>query len=211
MNNIVDNTKEELEGIDDSPDLEMHDYPLDNLLIRDVPRSVYEVCRRIEQEQYIMDPDFQRDFVWGLEKQSRLIESLLMRIPLPVFYLAERHDGKIIVIDGLQRLTTISRYLKNEFALRIMDDANEFLSGKKFQDLPVKLQNRLEDTRLIMYVLDEKVPERARLDIFERVNGGTPPISSANEKLYVLRRCNQNVEISRGGKIFSSRNRRQPE
>jgi hypothetical protein len=165
---------EEPEGIDDSPDLEMHDYPLDNLLIRDVPRSVYEVYRRIEQGQYIMDPDFQRDFVWGLDKQSRLIESLLMRIPLPVFYLAERYDGKIIVIDGLQRLTTISRYLRNEFALRSMDKTNASLSGKKFQDLPAKLQYRLEDTRLIMYVLDEKVPERARLDIFERVNGGTP-------------------------------------
>jgi hypothetical protein len=173
MDSIADNPKEELEGIDDSPDLEMHDYPLDNLLIRDVPRSVYEVFRRIEQGQYIMDPDFQRDFVWDLDKQSRLIESLLMRIPLPVFYLAERYDGKIIVIDGLQRLTTISRYLKNEFALRSMSLENTSLSGLKFKDLSVKLQNRLEDTRLIMYVLDEKVPERARLDIFERVNGGT--------------------------------------
>jgi hypothetical protein len=102
-----------------------------------------------------MDPDFQRDFIWGLEKQSCLMESLLMRIPLPVFYLAERYDGKIIVIDGLQRLTTISRYLKNEFALRGMSSANTSLSGKKFRDLPVKLQNRLEDTRLIMYVLKE--------------------------------------------------------
>ncbi|MDR2445468.1 MAG: DUF262 domain-containing protein [Spirochaetaceae bacterium] len=174
MDTIVDNTNEEPEGIDNSPDLEMHNYPLDNLLIRDVPRSVYEVCRRIEQGQYIMDPDFQRDFVWGLDKQSSLIESLLMRIPLPVFYLAERYDGRIIVIDGLQRLTTISRYLKNEFALRGLGKTNISLLGKKFQDLPVKLQNRLEDTRLIMYVLDEKVPERARLDIFERVNGGTP-------------------------------------
>jgi hypothetical protein len=173
MDDINDKTIEEPEGIDNSPDLEMHDYPLDNLLIRDVPRSVFEVFRRIEQGQYIMDPDFQRDFVWELDKQSRLIESLLMRIPLPVFYLAERDDGKIIVIDGLQRLTTISRYLRNEFSLRNLDSSNTSFSGLKFKDLPAKLQNRLEDTRLIMYVLDEKVPERARLDIFERVNGGT--------------------------------------
>jgi hypothetical protein len=168
--------KEELDGLDDSPDLEMHDYPLDSLLIRDMPRSVHEVCRRIEQGNYILDPDFQRDFIWPPEKQSRLIESLLMRIPLPVFYLAERNDGKVIVIDGLQRLTTISRFLNNEFALRgkDMDSANNYFSGKKFKDLPTKLQNRLEDTQLIMYILDEKVPERARLDIFERVNGGTP-------------------------------------
>lgn len=164
--------EEELEGIEDSAELEMHNYPLDSLLIRSEPRSVHEICRRIEQGLYVMDPDFQRDFIWKPEKQSRLIESLLMRIPLPVFYLAERDDGKVIVIDGLQRLTTISNFLKDAFALRYLDQANLPFRGKYFKDLPVKLQTRLEDTQLIIYILDEKVPERARLDIFERVNGG---------------------------------------
>jgi hypothetical protein len=152
----------------------MHDYPLDSLLIRNETRTVHDICRRIEQGNYIMDPDFQRDYIWDAEKQSRLIESLLMRIPLPVFYMAERYDGKVIVIDGLQRLTTISRYLNNDFSLRYLNTANNIFTDKKFNDLPVKLQNRLEDTQLIIYILDEKVPERARLDIFERVNGGVP-------------------------------------
>lgn len=173
--NIEVRTGEELlEGVDTSDDLEMHNYPLDSLLIRSEPRSVHEVCRRISQGLYIMDPDFQRDFIWKPDKQSRLIESLLMRIPLPVFYLAEREDGKVIVIDGLQRLTTISNFLDNAFALRHLDAANTSFYGKYFKDLPTKLQTRLEDTQLIIYILDEKVPERARLDIFERVNGGTP-------------------------------------
>lgn len=162
------------EGIESSDELEMHNYPLDSLLIRSETRSVHEVCRRIEQGLYIMDPDFQRDFIWKSDKQSRLIESLLMRIPLPVFYLAERDDGKVIVIDGLQRLTTISNFLNNAFGLRHLDQANMPFYGKYFKDLPVKLQTRLEDTQLIIYILDEKVPERARLDIFERVNGGMP-------------------------------------
>ena len=162
------------EGVDVSDELEMHNYPLDSLLIRSEPRSVHEVCRRIRKGSYIMDPDFQRDFIWPSDKQSRLIESLLMRIPLPVFYLAEREDGKVVVIDGLQRLTTISNFLDNAFALRHLDSANMPFYGKYFKDLPMKLQTRLEDTQLIIYILDEKVPERARLDIFERVNGGTP-------------------------------------
>lgn len=165
---------EEPEGMDVSDDLEMKDYPLDSLLIRSDPRTVFEVCRRIKQNHYVMDPDFQRDFIWSSDKQSRLIESLLMRIPLPVFYLAERDDGKIIVIDGLQRLTTISNFLDNAFALRYLDEGNVAFYGKYFKDLSPKLQSRLEDTQLILYILDEKVPERARLDIFERVNGGTP-------------------------------------
>lgn len=165
---------EEPEGMDTSSDLEMQDYPLDNLLIRSETRTVHDICRRIDQGLYIMDPDFQRDFIWNLEKQSRLIESLLMRIPLPVFYLAERGDGKVIVIDGLQRLTTISNYIKNGFSLRKLDQENIPFYGKYFKDLSVKLQTRLEDTQLIIYLLDEKIPERARLDIFERVNGGVP-------------------------------------
>lgn len=51
-----------------------------------------------------MNPDFQRDFVWSPDKQSKLIESCVMRIPLPVLYVAEGDDGRITVVDGLQRL-----------------------------------------------------------------------------------------------------------
>lgn len=159
---------------DDTTDLEMEDYPLDSLLIRSESRSIHEVYRRITQGQYIMDPDFQRDFVWPHPKQSKLVESILMRIPLPVFYLAERHDGKIIVIDGLQRLTTITRYLEDKFSLRRLDKGNAALNGMKFSMLSTKLQNRIEDTQLILYLLDEKVPDKAKFDIFQRVNEGTP-------------------------------------
>jgi len=95
-----------------------------------------------------------------------------MRIPLPVFYLAERHDGKIIVVDGLQRLTTIHRFINNKFSLKYLDESNGNILGKKFDDLDPKLKTRIEDTNLILYLIDEKVPERAKLDIFERVNGG---------------------------------------
>ena len=77
-----------------------------------------------------------------------------------------------MVVDGLQRLTTFSRYLNNKFSLR--DIQNKHLSGKQFKDLPPKLQGRLEDTNLTLYLIDASAPERARLDIFERVNGGVP-------------------------------------
>ena len=146
------------------------DYPIDGLLIRSETRTVYGVVRRIEQGFYVMDPDFQRDFIWKPDKQSRLIESVIMRIPLPVFYLAEDEEGKMIVVDGLQRLSTFERFLKNELKLRLPD--REKLHGKRFSDLGPKLQNRIEDSNLTFYIMDARVPERARLDIFERVNGG---------------------------------------
>jgi hypothetical protein len=120
-----------------------------------------------------MDPDFQRDFIWNTAKQSKLVESMIMRIPLPVFYLAEREDGKAVVVDGLQRLSTFRDFLAGELRLTGLYLARE-LNGKTFADLSPKLQNRVEDTQLILYLIDSKVPEQAKLDIFERVNGGVP-------------------------------------
>jgi hypothetical protein len=175
-------TEELNELFDERPDVEGLDgggadlagqYPIDSVLIRQEARSVFEVVRRIRDDRFIMDPDFQRDFIWDLDKQSKLIESMLLRIPLPVFYLAEREDGKTIVVDGLQRLSTFSRYLADEFPLRPLELAPE-LKGQKFSQLAPKLRNRLEDAQLILYVIDPKVPEQAKLDIFDRVNGGVP-------------------------------------
>lgn len=162
-----------VEGVDNSAPEQFGDYPLDSVLIRQETRTVFEIVRRIRDEKFIMDPDFQRDFIWPLEKQSKLIESMVMRIPLPVFYLAEREDGKTVVVDGLQRLTTFLRFLDGEFALRGLALAAP-LNGLRFSELPSKLQNRLEDTQLILYLIDSKVPEQAKLDIFDRVNGGVP-------------------------------------
>ena len=162
---------EDIEGIDVNS-FDLGEYPIDSLLIRSETRTVFEVIRRIDQNQYILDPDFQREFIWDETKQSKLIESALMRIPLPVFYLAENPDGRVVVVDGLQRLSTFHRFLKNELALRGLKGNSEVLNKLRFRDLPPKLQNRLEDTQLILYLIDAKVPDRARLDIFERVNSG---------------------------------------
>jgi len=167
--------EEELEGLDSTSGGDtLESYPIDSVLIRTENRTVYEIVRRMRNKQYILDPEFQRDFVWDEKKQSRLIESMLMRIPLPVFYLAENDNGEVIVVDGLQRLTTFYRYLDNELTLRGLESTSLQLEGKKFADLSPKLQNRLEDTQLILYLIDAKAPERAKLDIFERVNGGEP-------------------------------------
>lgn len=169
---------EEPEGKDASqPSGWGSDYPLDAVFVRSEQRTVVEVVKRISAGRYQLDPDFQRDFVWPVDKQSRLIESCIMRIPLPVFYVAEALDGRIAVVDGLQRLTTFDRFLRNEFALTLEtgeDQPPHPLDGRKFEKLPIQLQERIEDTQLTLYILDQKAPERAKLDIFERVNSGVP-------------------------------------
>ncbi len=159
---------EELEGLDPTSGGDtLEAYGIDSILIRTETRTVYDIVRRIQNKQYILDPEFKRDFVWDEKKQSRLIESMLMRIPLPVFYLAENDNGEVIVVDGLQRLTTFYRYLNNELTLGGLEIP---LEGKTFADLSPKLQNRLEDTQLILYLIDAKMAEQAKFFIFERVN-----------------------------------------
>lgn len=175
--------QESVEGYDSSKtSVGWGEYPLDSVFVRTEKRTVNEVIKRINAGRYEMSPDFQRDFVWPIDKQSRLIESCLMRIPLPVFYVAEAKDGRIIVVDGLQRLTTFRRFLGDKFPLTGLGKEKENdpeqppnpLNGKKFSDLPLNLQERVEDTQLTLYILDPKAPERAKMDIFERVNGGVP-------------------------------------
>ena len=162
---------EEIEGLD-TEGASLGDYPIDDLLIRNESRTIHDVIRRIQQSNYVMDPDFQRDFIWPEDKQSKLIESVIMRIPLPVFYMAEDDKGRMVVVDGLQRLSTFKQFVENNLKLQLPE--RDELNAKKFSDLSSKLQNRIEDCNLIFYIIDSKAPERARLDIFERVNGGVP-------------------------------------
>lgn len=167
-----DKSAEEIEGLGGDEDASWGDYPIDTLLIRHEQRTVHDVVRRIDQGSFVMDPDFQREFIWDDEKQSKLIESVLMRIPLPVFYLAEDTKGRMIVVDGLQRLSTFVRFIQNGLNLKLPNQKE--LHKKNFEGLSPKLQNRIEDCNLVLYIVDAKIPERARLDIFERVNSGVP-------------------------------------
>ena len=153
--------EEEIEGLDGNEDAAWKDYPIDTLLIRNENRTVFEVLRRIGQGNYIMDPDFQRDFIWQEDKQSKLIESVLMRVPLPVFYLAEDDQGRMVVVDGLQRLSTFKRFVDGELRLTLL--GQDELHNKRFDDLSPKFKNRVEDCNLIFYIMDAKVPDRAPL------------------------------------------------
>lgn len=101
-----------------------------------------------------LDPEFQRKYKWdkdGWERSSRFIESCLMRIPLPSCYFAEDEESKHLVIDGLQRLTTINRFFNDEFALEGLTIFKE-LEGKKFSELG-SFQTELETTTIRCIIL----------------------------------------------------------
>lgn len=137
---------------------------------------------RINKKKLRLDPEFQRKYKWdkdGYERCSKFIESCLMRIPLPMCYLAEsiNDQGEDIqdVIDGVQRLTTISRYFNNQFALEGLTVFEE-LNGKKFSELG-KYRSELESTTIRCIVLRKENPRSIVQEIFARLNKGAVELS----------------------------------
>ena len=94
------------------------DYPDLSIKIESARFSIFELKRRYDRGMICVDPDFQRLAVWSNKQKSELIESVIMGIPLPLIYLAENADGKLVVVDGRQRLTTFFEFLNNSFRLR---------------------------------------------------------------------------------------------
>ena len=127
------------DGFDDSDEEERNEdvkyNPYNPKLIRvdTKPFSIKQINEMIEAEDIDLSPDFQRGFVWNdITRKSRLIESLLLRIPIPVFYFAQDEEGKFQVVDGVQRLTVISSFMKNEFRLKNLEYLSE-CNGKYFK------------------------------------------------------------------------------
>ncbi|MGV0104082.1 hypothetical protein NSTCB13_02737 [Nostoc sp. DSM 114160] len=144
------------------------DYPFETLHSRITAKS----------PKLILDPDFQRKYKWdkdGWERSSKFIESCLMRIPLPSCYFAEFEDGKHMVIDGVQRLTTIVRFFNDEFALEGLSSFKE-LEGKKFSEIG-QYKSELESTTIRCIILRKENPKYLIREIFSRLNQGAVKLS----------------------------------
>ncbi len=144
------------------------DYPFETLVSRVTS----------DPAKLILDPDFQRKFKWdkeGWDRSSKFIESCLMRIPLPSCYFAEIDDGRQLVIDGVQRITTICKFMNNEFALSGLQTLSH-LNGKKFSDLGSEAGD-LESTTIRCIILRRENPAEIIAEIFSRLNQGGVDLS----------------------------------
>lgn len=150
--------------------------------------SIRQIAEMIADGDLDISPDFQRNFVWDPIRKSRLIESILLRIPLPVFYFSMDDNGMMRVVDGLQRLTTIRQFISGGFALQDLEYLKE-LNGLRF---PVTLEQRKDTTRFLnekyvrrinttqlsVNVIDATSPAPVKFDIFRRINTGGRPLNS---------------------------------
>lgn len=153
---------------------------------QNVEYDLETLVKRIDKKSIKLDPDYQRRHRWAAETSSRLIESLILNIPIPVIFLSQDVDvdeetsestARYTVIDGQQRLTAIHDYLCNKFPLEGLETLSE-LNGSFYSDLPPFLVRRLEERTVKCMRIDSTVDAQVKFDIFERLNTGSVRLES---------------------------------
>lgn len=164
----------------EAPDEQVIKEPFDPEKIDVTTRSmtVGLLLSRLKRDVLDLQPEFQRlAGIWTPQAQSRLIESMLLRIPLPSFYAAEEGEERWVIVDGIQRLTTIARFVEPEsieakpLVLKNLEYLKDY-EGKGFGELPGWLQTRLLETELVLHLIRRGTPQKVMFNIFARINTG---------------------------------------
>lgn len=153
------------------------------LRVQAYDKSVGDLVRMVREKDIILNPEYQRNYVWDNKKASLLIESILLNIPIPVIYASEEDDSSWNIVDGLQRLNALKRFYDNNFKLSGLKILSE-LNNLKFEDLNPKASRILSNGNLrIILIFNDSHPE-IKYDIFMRLNSGAVKLNEQE-----LRNC----------------------
>lgn len=168
------------------------DISLKEVLSKDWDPDIKTLNELHKDGDLVLDPDYQRNYVWNLKKASRLVESVLMRVPIPPIYLSEEKSGKFLVIDGQQRLKSLFGFLEGK--LEIYDEKSKkwkfidtrltgletltHLNGLTYVKLDKPLQKQFKSSTLkVTKILKQNSP-KLKYDIFERLNRGAVALNA---------------------------------
>ncbi|MGJ0515195.1 MAG: DUF262 domain-containing protein [Methylomicrobium sp.] len=173
------------------------EFPFDpnKISINIVPRTIGQLVDMLQYDEIIV-PKFQRrPDLWNKKQKSRFIESLMLKLPIPLFYFAEGEDNKWLVIDGLQRISTLehfilagikekekidgkeTNYSREPFTLEKLEFRKE-LNGMSWNDLSTDLQRRINTNQVTINLIGKSTPEVVQFNIFNRINQGSIPLNS---------------------------------
>jgi len=147
--------------------------------------SLRNILDMIDEGDLELAPDFQRRAVWNNRQRSRLVESLLLRIPLPAFYFSANEDGKMLVVDGLQRLSAIYDFVRRKpndkrfYKLDKLEYLQKEVGKKYFKEIEgTRWARRIYNTQILANVVDPQTPSKVKFDIFKRINTGGSPLNA---------------------------------
>jgi uncharacterized protein DUF262/HNH endonuclease len=174
--------EEEVESIEVSPDKR-------SVYTESSDPEIVSLHSKFKRGKLVIQPDFQRQFVWDGKRASRLLESAILGIPIPIIYISEEPDNKEYVIDGQQRLTSFFSFLDGSFP-----DSSEFkltglkvfpeLNGKKYGELSERLQDAISYFKLRTVTFKRESDPNLKFEIFERLNTGSVSLNDQE-----LRNC----------------------
>lgn len=152
---------------------------------------------------YIYIPEYQRDFTWDVNRQSKLVESLILGLPIPFIFVAENKDSSWEIVDGSQRIRTLYSFINGHLILKGLYSLTN-LNNYSFKDLENARQGKILNTPLRVIVLAEETTDEVKKDMFERINRGSDLLKPMEKRKgiypgkfneFIYKYCNSNAEF----------------